>query len=93
MSVLEAMAAGRAVVATDVAGTQDAVVSGQTGLLVPPEDPEALARAIVELLLDEGKRQAFGRNGRRHVEQNFSAALMGEQYRALFRETGTPARR
>jgi len=92
MSVLEAMAAGRAVVATDVAGTQDVVVSGQTGLLVPPEDPEALAGAIVELLLDAEKRQAFGRNGRRHVEQNFSAALMGERYRALFRETGMPGR-
>ena len=92
MSVLEAMAAGRAVVATDVAGTQDTVVSGQTGLLVPPEDPEALAGAIVELLLDAEKRQAFGWNGRRHVEQNFSAGLMGERYRALFRETGMPGR-
>ena len=87
MSVLEAMAAGCAVVATGVGGTQDVVVSGRTGLLVPPENSSALAGAIIELLLDAQRRQAFGRNGRRHVEQYFSAAVMGDRYRALFQET------
>jgi glycosyltransferase involved in cell wall biosynthesis len=87
MSVLEAMAAGCAVVATDVGGTQDVVVSGRTGLLVPPEDSAALAAAIIELLLDAQRRQAFGRNGRQHVERYFSAAVMGDRYRTLFRET------
>lgn len=92
MSVLEAMAAGCAVVATDVGGTQDVVVSGQTGLLVPPEDSGALAEAILELLSDEEKRQAFARNGRRRIELNFSAARMGERYSALLHETGTTGR-
>ena len=89
MSVLEAMAAGRAVVATDVGGTQDVVVPGETGLLVPPGDPAALAVAVIELLSDRERRQAFGRSGRRRVEEHFSASHMGDRYRALFRDNAT----
>lgn len=53
LAVLEAMAAGVPVVATDVAGLTDLVADRRTGLLVPPEQPEALAAALVELLTDE----------------------------------------
>jgi glycosyltransferase involved in cell wall biosynthesis len=83
MSVLEAMAAGKAVVATDVGGTRDLVVPGETGLLVPPGDSDSLAHAIVELLLSEERREALGRAGRRRAEEHFSAAEMGARYRRL----------
>jgi glycosyltransferase involved in cell wall biosynthesis len=59
-SVLEAMAAGRPVVATRVGGNVDAVVEGSTGVLVPPADPRCLANAIADLLGDPERRRAMG---------------------------------
>jgi glycosyltransferase involved in cell wall biosynthesis len=86
VSVLEAMAAGVAVVATDVGGTRDVVVPEETGLLVRPQDPAALSDAIIYLLSDAARRERLGRGGRQRVEREFSAAAMGERYLALFRE-------
>ena len=59
--LLEAMRIGRPVVATAVGGTPDAVEHGVTGLLVPRQDPEALAKAVIELLLDPERRERMGR--------------------------------
>ena len=73
-ALLEAMAAGLPVVATRVAGNADLVVEGKTGLLVPPRDPPALARAIAELLRDPVRRAMIGRRGREQVERNCSLA-------------------
>lgn len=70
--LLEAMASGKAVVATAVDGPPEIVEDGQTGLLVPPRDPEALAKALVELLKDPQRRAAMGRRGRERVETVFS---------------------
>ena len=70
--VLEAMAAGRAVVATAVEGTVELVISGETGWLVPPRDPEALGRALLEAARDPGLCRRLGRNGRARVEAEFS---------------------
>ncbi|HLC21564.1 MAG TPA: glycosyltransferase [Candidatus Methylomirabilis sp.] len=70
--LLEAMASGKAVVATLVDGPPEIVEDGQTGLLVPPRDPEALAKALVELLKDPQRRAAMGRRGRERVETVFS---------------------
>ena len=70
---LEAMAAGVAVVATEVGGIPECVVSGETGLLVPPRDSGALARALIDLLGDSARRRAFGEAGRRRVCEHFSA--------------------
>jgi glycosyltransferase involved in cell wall biosynthesis len=63
-SVVEAMAAGRPVVATAVGGVPDAVVDGATGLLVPPGDLPALSAAIAALLADADRREGFGCAGR-----------------------------
>ncbi len=75
-AVLEAMACGRAVVATRAGGLPEVVVDNETGLLVPPHDDPALASAIARLLRDDARRQALGQAGRARVEQEFSAERM-----------------
>ncbi len=71
-AILEAMACERAVVASDTGGIPEAVKDGVTGLLVPPRDEAALARAIVTLLRDEQRRKAFGAAGHERVLAEFS---------------------
>ena len=70
-SVIEAMAVGLPVVGTDVNGTNELVIHGETGLLVPPRDPQALARSLRMLLLDAEMRRQMGRRGRQRVEEEF----------------------
>lgn len=69
--LLEAAACGRPVVTTDVPGCRDAIVPGETGLLVPAKDYRALAEAIFSLLNDPEKCSAMGRAGRVLAEQSF----------------------
>ena len=75
-SLLDAMAAGKPVVATTAGGIPEVVVDGETGILVPPRDHEAMAAAIVALLKDEGLRTRMGRAGRARAETRFSAERM-----------------
>jgi glycosyltransferase involved in cell wall biosynthesis len=70
--VLEAMAAGVPVVATAVGGIPECVLSGETGVLVPPRDSNALAEALVGLLRNAALRGALGAAGRRRVQDHFS---------------------
>lgn len=72
--VLEAMAAAKPVVATAVGGTPEVVVSGVTGLLVPPGDVAALAEALAALLADPARARTMGVAGRQHVESHFTLA-------------------
>jgi glycosyltransferase involved in cell wall biosynthesis len=72
VSVLEAMMAGRPVVATAVGGTDEAVVDGETGLLVPPRDPAALATAVRRLREQPELAQRLAAGGRARVEREFS---------------------
>jgi glycosyltransferase involved in cell wall biosynthesis len=72
-SIVEAMAAGKAVVATRVGGVVDAVVEGQTGLLVPPRQPDALAEAIEQLLMNPERRRALGDAACRRARAHFHA--------------------
>lgn len=65
---LESMAARRAQVVSDAASMPDMVRQAESGLVVPPEDPEALAHALLSLLGDENRRQTLGENGRRFAE-------------------------
>jgi len=83
--VLEAGAAGRAVVATDVGGNGEAIVPGETGLIVPPADPESMARAIVELLENPDRRRAMGEAARKRVNSLFTVDRMIEGYDNLYR--------
>jgi glycosyltransferase involved in cell wall biosynthesis len=84
MSVLEAMAAARPVIVTDIGGTAEAVVQGQTGLLVPPADSDAAARALVELASDRERARRMGEAGRARQRELFDGESMVERYeRAL----------
>jgi glycosyltransferase involved in cell wall biosynthesis len=82
-SVLEAMAAGLPVVATAVGGTPELVLDGQTGLLVAPGDPSALADALLALLADRRLAESLGRAGRARVEAHFGEQLMIRRMEAL----------
>ena len=82
--LLEAMAARTAVVATQVGGTGELMVEGSTGLMVPPNNPKALAEAMRKVLSDDKLRQTMGENGRQRVEQNFTFEPQAEKYWELF---------
>jgi sugar transferase (PEP-CTERM/EpsH1 system associated) len=82
--VLEAMAVGLPVVATQVGGVPEIVLDGETGLLVPPGDSETLAQALIRLLRDPDLRSRMGRAGRRRVEQHFSANQLVLETEALY---------
>jgi glycosyltransferase involved in cell wall biosynthesis len=83
-SLLEAAACGRAIVATDVPGCRVIARDGVNALLVPPDDPAALADAVDVLARDPVLRQTFGNAGRRMVEEEFSSARVGQQTVALY---------
>lgn len=83
-ALLEAMAAGRPVVATAVGGVPEVVVPGETGLLVPPDDPEALAGALVALLGDPSRAREMGRAGRDRAAKHFSAEGFARRMEAIY---------
>jgi glycosyltransferase involved in cell wall biosynthesis len=85
-SLLDAMAFGRPVVATAAGGIVDAVADGVTGRLVPVRDAEALAGALLDLLKDPARRQAFGRAGRARFLERFTADRMVEGTLRVFAE-------
>jgi glycosyltransferase involved in cell wall biosynthesis len=91
-TILEAMASGLPVVATDVGGADELVRPGETGLLVPAHRPRALADALAELLGDAAKRQAMGAAGRRRVEAEFSLGEMLRRYEGLYCEVAATSR-
>jgi L-malate glycosyltransferase len=85
-AVLEAMAAGRAVVASRVGGIPEVVLDGETGLLVPAGDPAALASAILSLLADPLRAARMGQAGRARVEAMFSLDRMVQETEAVYDE-------
>lgn len=84
MTLLEALAAGRAVVTTDVPGCRDAVTDGVEGLLVPPRDPDALARALRRLIEDPELRARLGAAGRERAVREFSTRRVCDETLALY---------
>jgi glycosyltransferase involved in cell wall biosynthesis len=87
MAMLEAMAAGVPVIATDVGGTPELIAHGVTGLLVPPSRPESLADALVGLFGDAAGGDAIRQAARRCVEERFSLEKMTAAHAALYGET------
>ena len=85
VALLEAMAAGKPIVATAVSGTIQAMIHGKTGLVVPPRDSWALAEASIQLLSDPIQAQALGQAARQHVTLNFSAQKQADEHLALYR--------
>jgi glycosyltransferase involved in cell wall biosynthesis len=86
LSMAEAMALGRPIVATRVGGVPDLVADGVTGLLVPPGDPAALADALSRLMGDAGLRDAMGREGRNAVEGRYRGEVVGAELTAYYRK-------
>lgn len=86
IAVVEAMAMGKAVVATTTGGIPEVVAQGETGLLVPPGDAESLAVAVVSLLEDQVRREQMGRNGMVRAQERFSLAASVMQMEQLYGE-------
>ncbi|MEJ5915835.1 glycosyltransferase [Pseudokineococcus sp. 1T1Z-3] len=81
--VLEALAVGCPVVSTPVTGIPEAVLDGETGVLVPERDAQALAAALARLLADGEERERLSRRGRAHVEEHFDVTVQAASLRAL----------
>lgn len=84
LSVLEAMACGKPVIATNVGGLPEVVVDGQSGFLVSSENPESLAKRMMLLLGYKSLSDQFGRVGRARVEKEFSLGSMVQKYQGLY---------
>jgi glycosyltransferase involved in cell wall biosynthesis len=81
---LEAMAARQPVVASRVGGLVETILPGETGLLVPSEDLDALAQALLALLADESQRRDMGSQGRARVETEYTAEKMVTRIEAIY---------
>ena len=84
--LLEAMARARPVVATPVGGVPELVADGQTGLLVPPGEPAALAAALRRVLDDPAFARGLGAAGQAHVRDRFSAEAQERRILELYEE-------
>jgi alpha-maltose-1-phosphate synthase len=82
---LEAMACGTAVVASKVGGIPEVVADGETGLLVPPDDPDALAESITALTRDRDRAKAMGAAGRERAQSQFDWGKIAGQTAELYR--------
>lgn len=87
LTFVEAMAHGKSVVACNISAMPEIIRHGQTGLLVPPHDPQAFADAIVRLLKSPELRQRLGTEGRRVAQEQFSADCMAKNIEQLFLDT------
>lgn len=84
--LLEAMAARKAIVATNVGGIREIVADGETGLLVPPRDPSAIATAVCTLLRESERKDRMGDAGRARVEREFTIQSTVRAYERLYQE-------
>lgn len=84
MAILEAMVAGKPVIATDVGGNPELVEDGKTGCLVPPQNSQALADRLVLLLTDKERALYFGKNGQLRAQGRFSLQTMVHEYQSLY---------
>jgi glycosyltransferase involved in cell wall biosynthesis len=86
LSILEALALSRPVVASNVGGIPEVITDGMNGLLVPPHDPDALAAAIVRLLRDHPLADTLGRAGHDMVHDRFAIELMVDLVQSIYEE-------
>ncbi len=85
--VIEAMANGRAVIGTDIGGTREQIANGTTGLLIPPDDPFAMSKAMARLFSDPKYREEMGDAGQQRFLQQFEFEPFYEKMTGLYRET------
>jgi glycosyltransferase involved in cell wall biosynthesis len=86
------MASGLAIVTTRIGGVVDLIEDEDTGLLVPPDDPQALALALDRLLRDPTLRTALGTRARRHAEESFSIPIAAARLTELCLAVQDPRR-
>jgi glycosyltransferase involved in cell wall biosynthesis len=84
--ILEGMAAGLAMIVTDVGGNAEAVQHGETGLVVPPRNPKAIGDAMLELARNSEQRKRFGAAARKRVEKEFSIDKCVKAHADLYEE-------
>jgi len=85
VALIESLAAATPAVATDVGETREVIRDGESGFVVPPSDPEALAGALLELLRSPERAKQMGLAGRRHVYPRFSIERLAADTAGLFR--------
>jgi len=86
LAILEAQSCGLPVVASNVGGVPETLVDGETGLLVPPDDPGALAQEASGLLFDDPRRESMGRAALAHASGRFGLDRMVDEYVRLYQE-------
>jgi glycosyltransferase involved in cell wall biosynthesis len=84
MALLEAMIAGKAIVASAASGIPEAIANGREGLLVPPADVGALAEALLSLLADPVRRAALGEAAATRSHRDFTVQIMADRYEMLY---------
>lgn len=84
--ILEAMSSGRPVIGTDVGGIPDIIESSNSGIVIPPSDPQALAKAVENLLEDPDRAERYGKLGREAVRERYSWDHITDQYEEIYRE-------
>lgn len=84
MALLEAMLAGKAIVASAIAGIPEAIAGGHEGLLVPPADAPALADALRSLLVGPARRTELGQAAAERAKRDFTVTVMADRYEALY---------
>ena len=87
LAILEAMFAGKAIVASGVGGIPEAITSGEHGILVEPGDPAALSEALRALLSDPAVRLRLGDAARRRAQAEFRVGEMADRYERIYRES------
>jgi glycosyltransferase involved in cell wall biosynthesis len=91
-AVLEQMAAGLPMIVTDIGGNAEAVVNGENGIVIGPNDPVALGDALVRMFSDPARRAEWGQASRRRAEQYFSLASMCSEHARLYRTLVRPGK-
>ena len=83
-AILEAMALGKPVIATDVGGNAELVIDQESGIIIPPENPKALASAMIDLLKNQHEREKMGNNAKSRIEDLFSVDRMVNDTKTLY---------
>jgi len=86
LALMEAMAASKPVIGSNVGGVYSLIKDGKTGLLVEPKDPQALSAAITQLLKDKKLAQEMGKTARALIEEKFSLEIMAEKVEEVYEE-------
>ena len=86
LTILEAMHAGKPIIATRVGGIPEAIMDRETGILISPRDRHALTKGILELLKDPKKRKEMGEKGKQRAMQHFDVERMVKEYSNIYDE-------